>query len=443
MVRSEPSVLLLDDGELDDVQELLQELGVECARVRGSTLVDETPIPRDLLIATPRRVGGVQGEEGPLRIVVVNEDSVTLRDQLRAIGFDYLVRRPVHREALKLLLMHCLYKGEERRREPRIPVGYEVSFRSGLLPRRSTLADLSIGGCRLISRYAIEPGRRIKITIPVQLGATEPLTVSGLVLRMSFDERLGEEGLYTAAVQFEGLTSEARQELEWILQEHAKGPVTLSENEAAEPGAAEVGLAYGGLPEGAPRREALPNLRRVRFQVDVRLSNAQALAASEPEPPVEARPPEPPVEARPPEPTPAARASGRTPALEASPSDRRKRHRGAFERKVPAFGSRALRVLVGRDLSTGGMRVEGLSELELGDRLHLAIYGDPGEEPFLVWGTVSRDDGAGGMALVFDEIHPSIGQRLERLVAGLPAVESLDDAESAAMGTVVSEILES
>lgn len=102
-----------------------------------------------------------------------------------------------------------------------------------------------------------------------------------------------------------------------------------------------------------------------------------------------------------------------------------------------------MRVLVARDLSVGGMRIEKDGTLEVGDRLHLAIYGDANEEPLLVWGTVDRDDEAGGMALVFDEVHPMIGEQLEKVVADLPAVESLHDDEAGAMGTVVTEILES
>ena len=123
-------------------------------------------------------------------------------------------------------------------------------------------------------------------------------------------------------------------------------------------------------------------------------------------------------------------------------ADRRSHQRSSYDRKIPAFGDRALRVLVGRDLSVGGMRVEPLSELEMGDRLHLAIYGAVGEEPSLVWATVARDDGGDGMALRFDPLEPGIGDRLESLVAKLPAVESLHDEEAKAMGTVVSEILD-
>ena len=130
------------------------------------------------------------------------------------------------------------------------------------------------------------------------------------------------------------------------------------------------------------------------------------------------------------------------PAREAPPGDRRSSRRGSYPHRVPAFGDRAMRVLVARDLSMGGMRVEKDTGVEIGDRLHLAIYGTADEEPFLVWATVERDDSEGGMALVFDEVHPKIAEQLEKVVADLPAVESLHDDEARAMGTVITEILD-
>jgi hypothetical protein len=124
-----------------------------------------------------------------------------------------------------------------------------------------------------------------------------------------------------------------------------------------------------------------------------------------------------------------------------SPEDRRATPRLPYAAKIPAFGTRALRVLVGRDISVGGMQIESNPDLEVGDRLHLAIYGAASEEPFLVWGTILRSDGRGGTAVVFDPVHPSIAKQLEALVASLPAIESLHDDEAAAMGTVLTEII--
>ena len=46
------------------------------------------------------------------------------------------------------------------------------------------------------------------------------------------------------------------------------------------------------------------------------------------------------------------------------------------------------------------------------------------------------------MVLGFDRVHPLIAQQLEKVVADLPAVESLRDDEAGAMGTVMTEILE-
>jgi hypothetical protein len=129
-------------------------------------------------------------------------------------------------------------------------------------------------------------------------------------------------------------------------------------------------------------------------------------------------------------------------AEEPDADDRRASRRAAYARKVPAFGTRALRVLVGRDLSCHGMRIERFPELEIGDRLHLAIYGEAGEEPFLVWATVNRDDAEEGMGLVFDEVQPLVAEQLEKLVASLPAVESLRHGELGNLGSIVGEILE-
>jgi hypothetical protein len=109
---------------------------------------------------------------------------------------------------------------------------------------------------------------------------------------------------------------------------------------------------------------------------------------------------------------------------------------------VPAFGNRALRVLVGRDLSVAGMRIEAQPELALGDRLHLAIYGEAGEEPMLVWGRVDRDDGRLGHVILFEPLDAALAARLEAVVNTLPAVESLHDSEAEAMGTVVTEIVD-
>src|SRR5262245_59950011 len=101
-----------------------------------------------------------------------------------------------------------------------------------------------------------------------------------------------------------------------------------------------------------------------------------------------------------------------------------------------------MRGLVARDLSVGGMPGQQPGGLSIGDRRHIAVCGRAAEDPTLVWATVAGDDGAEGVALVFDRVPPATAERIEKVLVDLPAVESLHDDETRAMGTVVTEILE-
>jgi len=484
-----PSVLILDDGELDDVQRILEDLEVDFGRVQGGAIAPNTPHPKSLLMATPRRISAVSairegsgGEDPPVRVVVVDQDSKTLRDQLRRVGFDFLVRRPVHPEALRLLVMHSLYRGDEKRREPRVAVGLEISFQSGEIPRRATLVDLSTGGCRLISPFELEVGRLILVTLPESLGAAEAVTLEGRILRSSYDKRIGEDGMHSAAVKFENLSSDLRNELEWIIEDKVGGPPTISTG--LEPGQAGAAPSVATAKptytlkrpgERRPVRRTLLEKDSAVLKSDPRSEGAvstasgrrtSAVAVEQERPPLsvpvevkmartETPAHEPVAEsAHDPVAEIAAPQSGESlvqaaesiehgvaPAPAVAADDRRATPRHPYAAKIPAFGTRALRVLVGRDLSVGGMRIESNPDLEIGDRLHLAIYGDASEEPFLVWGTILRSDGRGGTAVAFDPVHPTIAKQLEALVASLPAIESLHDTEVTAMGTVLTEII--
>jgi len=378
-----PAVLVLDDGELEDIQLMLQEMKIPFARIRGGAVVAGTQPPRDLLIATPRRIDAVRVAVGaaidpPIRVMVVNEDSNALRSQLRRSGFDYLVRRPVHAEALRLMLLHCCYKGEERRREPRVVVGVGVSYRAGLMSRDATLVDLSSRGCRLLSEHRVELGKRIAVQIPEALDdGGDLLELPARVVHVAETSANGVDGFWLGC-SFDKLDELTQHAIALIIEDHAQGPATLRTGRASAP---------ASTPE--PRAKAL------------------------------------------------APADDRAVAVD----DRRRERRAAYSQTIPAFGERALRVLVGRDLSAGGMRVERHSDLWLGDHLQLAIYGDAGEEPMLIWGRVERSDGDDGLVVRFDPLDEPTQARLERLVANLPSVESLQGSEADALGTVLGEIL--
>lgn len=358
-----PEILVVDDGELEDVCEVLRELGASFDRRRGAGSGEPLQTPRSLLVISPRhalglglglaRQRGPQGlQRGPAGVVIVAEDSPVLRSMLRQAGFDFLVRRPLHRAALRLLLLRALYHGPERRLDPRLPSGCHVHYRAGVRREPCVLADVSVGGCRLLSTRPVPRGAEIEVLLSEEVTGSEPLTVAGRVVRCEQGDTLESIGAgYALGVRFESITAADRVRLRAI--------VTLGL----------VGTRIGG--------------------------------------------------------------------------ERRAGARRSFRRKVSALCSEAGRVLMGRDLSTGGMKVEWHPALKVGDTLTLAIHLEEDESPLVVDAQVVRDDGPEGMALCFERVSEEAAHKLERLVGDLPGVELLAAGEIASLGAVLSEILAS
>jgi hypothetical protein len=386
-----PSVILLHDGELDDVRELLDQLGANYLQLRGGEISERIDPPEHLLIATSRRAMLARDwppsrgtPPRPFKIGIVSEDSNTLRSMLRRIGFDLLIRRPVHPYALRLLILHALYSGDERRKEERVPVGYEISYRSGIRRKRIVLAELDLRGGRLISDQPIGVGTRLTLDLPSELTGGRSLQLRAKVIRSVAGGQGTRHDQHTVAIRFEKMSAGRRNKLLGVVRDHARGPAVLPEAMARASGA---------------------------------LTNSQVRAAGG--------------------------NDHRLPAAgPGSLEDRRKHRRAAFERTVESLDEEAKQVLMGRDLSMGGMRIDPHPNLTLGTKLRLAIYGAPGDEPFVVRARVVRADGASGVGLRFEQVATSVAMRLESLVASLPSVESLHGSETDAIGSVVSRILE-
>ena len=562
-------VVLVDDGELDDVRGLLDELGLAFAHLRGGAIPKRIEPPRDLFLATMRRAALArrwpQSPDGclrPVRIAFVDEDSPAARTALRKLGFAYLVRRPVHPVALRLLILRALYQGEERRSEVRVPVGVDVTLRTGLRRRDALLADLSRNGCRLVTDRALPAGARLTLHLPAALVGDGDLALGGRILRCERDARALADGGYQVAVRFESLRPAARQRLARLLGRRdlrigpepeprveplrpvaadadpapaaqaaatsaaapdALEPTQEDVGDAAEARGAEAAPAApardagpaapaGEPPEAevvawhpAQAQPAPPRVRRARpgerpirglgarlFEprrrmrlatLDVRraidggaaegapereaAATAGGASAPEPErtPATHPRAPAgPPAEAQAgaPDPGATAPAAGSPPAERSSPTgrlgaalirrpaaerrgrppERRRHERRLYERRILAEAASAMhRMLLGRDLSAGGMRVHRHPDLKVGARLRVALYDAAREAPIVVDAVVARDDGARGFGLQFLAVAPEVASRLEQLVAALPPVEPLVDGEAAALGTVVGEIV--
>jgi hypothetical protein len=124
------------------------------------------------------------------------------------------------------------------------------------------------------------------------------------------------------------------------------------------------------------------------------------------------------------------------------PADRRRRDRGRFETSLLAEAPSGPRVLIGRDLSSAGMRIERVDGLEQGDRFRLALHGPGLLEPLLVEADVARDDGPAGLALVFRDLEPESRRALDKLAACLPDVGSLEEGDcDGLVGAILSELV--
>jgi hypothetical protein len=219
--------LLFHDGELADLHAMLEELGTPFAARLGELEAGDHEAPWDLIIGTPQRLLGLPFQAlgaSQQRIAICDQDSRTLRNSLRRAGIDLMIRRPVHPAALRALLVHALYRGPEKRRLPRASIGAPVRYRAGWRQHPAILADLSLGGCRLLSQQAVERGKTITLLLPADLTRGRGVALKARVLRVGAST--GQPAETTAlTAKFEKPSARAIGTLKAILAAHASGPI--------------------------------------------------------------------------------------------------------------------------------------------------------------------------------------------------------------------------
>ena len=282
-----------------------------------------------------------------------------LRQQSRRLllaGFDFLIRRPVHPQALRLLLQAALYQGQEQRSGNRVAVGFRVSYRVGWRRHPATLVDLSAGGCRILARQELGAGAKLSIRLPGHIAGGRVFRVKGKVARCRRGEvEGGRPEEFSLGIRFAELSTRSKKQLDELLGVLRSGPPVLPEAE----------------PQPTPRR---------------------------------------------------------------SP-------RGRYRERVLVFGD-AERVLIGRDLSSGGMRIDPTTAISPGEQIRLALEGGPSIEAVVVSATVTRDDGDRGLALRFESIEPGGEQLLGEILRSLPAIEAPgSDASRDGEGVVMTQVL--
>ncbi|MBW2421038.1 MAG: PilZ domain-containing protein, partial [Deltaproteobacteria bacterium] len=243
---------LLHDGELGQVRELLQQLDTPFVERIGDPADVDRRTEWDLVIANQQRITGLRVKADgrkPTRIAIVDSDSRTLRAMLRRYAIDYIVARPVHSAALRLLLLHCLYRGPEKRRRPRVSVGAPVHCRTGLLRRFSAiLADLSLQGCRLICSKPLPAGTSVKISTVGPAPDGKPLSLRAKVVRSS--AKMKDSSEFTVAMRLEKVTPQLEERIRKTMELYSRGPAKL-ERAAPPPVRTNEGVPE---PSGSERR---------------------------------------------------------------------------------------------------------------------------------------------------------------------------------------------
>jgi hypothetical protein len=106
-----------------------------------------------------------------------------------------------------------------------------------------------------------------------------------------------------------------------------------------------------------------------------------------------------------------------------------------YERRIIARGAGRPRILIGQDLSIGGMRIANDEGLELGAEVQVALHAGGALVPIVVGARVVRLTG-GGAGLEFTGVDPGCEEQLRKLVSEHPRLIGSDGGAA-----VVSEIV--
>ena len=428
---SEPSILLLHDGELADVAALLCELGAATTERRGAPAREDAEQSWRLLLASARRALELPTSllrSSTLRIAILDGESRTVCSLLRRASFEMIVRRPVHPVALRLLLLHALYRGPEKRRTPRVSVGAPVTLRAGLRRHRAILAEISERGCRLLTSQRVTLGQTLALQIPAELAGGRAFSLKGMVVRATPAE-IGAPGVLT--LEFDPLRGRLRERLRGVVSAHSGGPSALTRIESISE---------------APRPAAVLPLPQSIDAPGPPLPGPVAIPQIVDTGPVAAEPIEAPAEV-----TQSELESELALESESELESETELARLALPRRLVPLCDEASRVILARSLSRDGLRADPSPRLARSAVLRLALHVEAGGPAILVTAHVepgaSREPGESGapgemdpgLWLRFKDLAPSDGERLDALLAGLSIFAGGDGPEHA---LVVCEILD-
>ncbi len=498
------TILLIHDDELADVRETLDELGLGFKESTPLRTSSEDYLNAKIVISGPRFLldpaqAGDPG--GAVRIAIIESTSKTLRTMLSRSGIEWLVRRPFHPAALRLLLLHCIYQGPEKRSATRVSIGAAIRYQSGWSKRGALLAEISARDCRILAPRPVPVGTPLKLRLPLELAGRPPLVLDGRVVRTAKEG----DGAHEVCVLFDPLGLDENLRLKELVEAHSQGPAMLegpdqrlTRNPSRDPDASarvvrSVIHCGGREPRGEDSEKATVEASEKATaetseeaaveafeKAWIEASEEAAVEASE-KAAVEAS-----EEAAVKTSKKATVETSEEAALETSEKaaveafekatveafekawveasekaivetperaavetseggteERRADPRHAFHRRVIALGEQATRVLVGRDLSLRGMRVDPSPNLRLDQDLQIAIHVPGSDTPLVFDVHVDRDDGERGMVLGFRNLSRPAAAYLEDVLGELPGLQTTSSSDGPGAAHVVSEIVTS
>jgi hypothetical protein len=230
--------VIVDDGELMEVRTVLRDLDVDFDEPTVDT-AHRNPLPAGLLVSTANHSVALERHrqsgdpsQRPLHLVVVSELSHTMRGMLKRSTCDVVVSSPVNPDVLRLLAQHALYRGEEKRRAPRVAIGEPVKVKLGRRAVSATLAQLSIRGCGVVCERAVSTGDALTVLFPASLTESGNYSLEGRVVSARSIERDYEEQ-FDAGVVFTKLDANSRRMLKAVMASRGVGGAALVHRAAA------------------------------------------------------------------------------------------------------------------------------------------------------------------------------------------------------------------
>lgn len=427
-------------GELREFTDVLEELEIEIEECTSGLPTPEQTGKAQLIVATAHRLlesGSPSITLWPRTIAVVQDSSKTLSAHLNRLGVGVVLTRPVHPRAMRLLLLHEIYRGPERRNRDRITIGYPVRVRSGLFGSNATLLELSPTGARIQMPGAPKLGSRIRVILGRELTQGRPLKLSTKVIR-----RIRPSGDDSQIAPELGLSilnaAQNKKAIELILRRFIAGPATWQAQGLLDPNETTAKLDPDLTINAPPGQNTPSGLDAATDDIEVDSSDSNSLPRLPPSRNDRQR-----TEL---EMAAVRQAAAANAFSEKQGAERRTDLRIPYERRIVALDEEAARVLVGRDLSSGGMRILSNPAVEVGDQLRVALHCGTQMEPLVIKANVLRDDGDHGLVLTFDALPSDQIGHLEKIIASSGPIRATADRSADPADTndalVVGELLE-